>query len=139
MEKTIKKDNRRKLIRADYINDNMVLECVHNEEDDTVTIGVRYIEESSIRETIFTRVSMEEYMESYYDLIRITPLKDTIAIFKKKGTDFTLNSIYDVKEHSMIPEDFKDIVFKQKFPTLELGKNLVLTKKNNGGAVYWQA
>ena len=133
------KDNRRKLIRADYINDNMVLECVHNEEDDTVTIGVRYIEESSIRETIFTRVSMEEYMESYYDLIRITPLKDTIAIFKKEGTDFTLNSIYDVKEHSMIPEDFKDIVFKQKFPTLELGKNLVLTKKNNGGAVYWQA
>ena len=139
MERTIKQDNRRKIIKTNYLNDNMVLECVHNEDDDTVTIGIRYIVENSIHESIFTKVSMEEYMESFDELIRITPIKDTIAIFKKSETGYVLNSIFDINERSMIPEDFKDIVFKQKFPTLELGKNLVLTKKNNGGAVYWQA
>ena len=139
MKKTIKQENKRNIIHSDYINDNMVLECVYNEEKDSVTIGIRYIKENSIHETIFTTVSMGEYMESFSELIRVSEKSDTIAIFKKIGTDFELNSIYDINEQSMIPEDFKEIVFKQKFPKLELGRNLVLRKKNDGGAVYWQA
>jgi len=139
MKKTIKEENKRNIIHSDYINDNMVLECVYNEEKDSVTIGIRYIKENSIHETIFTTVSMGEYMESFSELIRVSEKSDTIAIFKKIGTDFELNSIYDINEQSMIPEDFKEIVFKQKFPKLELGRNLVLRKKNDGGAVYWQA
>ena len=139
MKKTIKEENKRNIIHSDYINDNMVLECVYNEEKDSVTIGIRYIKENSIHETIFTTVSMGEYMESFSELIRVSEQSDTIAIFKKIGTDIELNSIYDINEQSMIPEDFKEIVFKQKFPKLELGRNLVLRKKNDGGAVYWQA
>ena len=139
MKKTIKEENKVNIINSDYINDNMVLECVYDEKKDSVTIRVRYIKENSIHETIFTTVSMGEYMESFSGLIRMSEQKDTIAIFKKIGTNFELNSIYDVNEHSMIPEDFKEIVFKQKFPKLELGRNLVLRKKNKGGAVYWQA
>ena len=139
MKKTIKEENKVNIINSDYINDNMVLECVYDEKKDSVTIRVRYIKENSIHETIFTTVSMGEYMESFSGLIRMSEQKDTIAIFKKIGTNFELKSIYDVNEQSRIPEDFKEIVFKQKFPKLELGRNLVLRKKNNGGAVYWQA
>ena len=92
----------------------------------------------SFTETLFTKVSMGEYMESFYDLIRVNAANDTIAIFKKHGTSFILDRIYDVKEHSMIPEDFKDIVFKDKFSPLKLDKNMQLVKRNKRGAVYWQ-
>lgn len=139
MERTIKQDNKRNVIKCDYINDNLALECSYDEEKDVVTIGVRYVRElNNITETLFTKVSMGEYMESFYDLIRVNAAKDTIAIFKKHGTSFILDRIYDVKEHSMIPEDFKDIVFKDKFSPLKLDKNMQLVKRNKRGAVYWQ-
>ena len=89
MKKTIKQENKRNIIHSDYINDNMVLECVYNEEKDSVTIGIRYIKENSIHETIFTTVSMGEYMESFSELIRVSKKSDTIAIFKK--LELTLN------------------------------------------------
>ena len=78
----------------------------------------KYIEKDGALERRFQKV-----------LINEPTVSDTIAIFKKIGTDFELNSIYDINEQSMIPEDFKEIVFKQKFPKLELGRNLVLRKK----------
>ena len=139
MERTIKADNRRHLIRQEYINDNMELQCALDDETNIVTISVRYVSElNTITETILKKVGLAEYMESYYDLIRINAMKNTIAIFNKIGTDFSLERVYDIKEKSYIPEDFKDVVFHEKFAPLKLGKNLVLTNKPKGGAAYWQ-
>jgi len=140
MERTIKDDNRRHIIRQEYINDNMELQCALDDETNIVTISVRYVSElNTINETIFKKVGLDEYMESYYDLVRFNAMKNTVAIFNKIGTDFTLERVYDIKERSFIPEDFKDIVFHEKFAPLKLGKNLVLTNKPKGGAAYWQA
>lgn len=139
MERTIKYDNRRHIIRQEYINDNMELQCALDDETNIVTISVRYVSElNTINETIFKKVGLDEYMESYYDLVRFNAMKNTVAIFNKIGTDFTLERVYDIKERSFIPEDFKDIVFHEKFAPLKLGKNLVLTNKPKGGAAYWQ-
>lgn len=139
MKKTIKKEMEKNIIHSNYIDDNLLLECVYDEERDSVTIRVCYIKGNSIQETIFTTISMDSYMESFSELVRVSEQKDTIAVFKKQDSLLTLDKVYDIKEHSMIPEDFKDVVFKQKFPQEELGNNLVLKKTNSGGGINWQA
>ena len=140
MERTIKADNRRHLIRQEYINDNMELQCALDDETNIVTISVRYVSElNTITETILARMNFDEYLKSFYDIIRFNDEKDTIAIFKKEDSDFRLERVFNIKEKSFIAEDFKDVVFENKFVPLKLGENLVLVNKPKRGALYWQA
>ena len=139
MEKTIKAENARKVFRQEYLNDNLSIESVIDSEDKQVTVVLRRIVENSIQETVLMKLPLEVYMESFEEPVRIDQNNSSIATFTKEGNEYRLNNIYDINENSMIPEDFKDLFFKQKFPELKFENNLVLTKKNNGGAVYWQA
>ena len=142
MEKTLKKDNERKIIRSEYINDNMILEFVTDSNDENVTAVVRYIDsDNSIKETVLIKnIAYATYVVYINQLLRIAEDKKHITIFKKEGSTLVLDRIYDVEEHSMIPEDFLDVVFKKIYPTEELGLNKVLVKTQyDGGALYWQA
>lgn len=140
MERTIKQDNKRKIIQDEYINDNLLLECTYDNKTNIVTVSVRYVSElNTITETILARMNFDEYLKSFYDIIRFNDEKDTIAIFKKEDSDFRLERVFNIKEKSFIAEDFKDVVFENKFVPLKLGENLVLVNKPKRGALYWQA
>jgi hypothetical protein len=140
MERTIKQDNKRKIIQDEYINDNLLLECTYDNKTNIVTVSVRYVSElNTITETILARMNFDEYLKSFYDIIRFNDEKDTIAIFKKEDSDFRLERVFNIEEKSFIAEDFKDVVFENKFVPLKLGENLVLVNKPKRGALYWQA
>lgn len=134
MKNTIKEDDKRNIIHIDYLNDNCKLECVYDNDTQKVVITIRYVDGyNKIRETPLLVLSMDEYIADFCDLLKINREKDSIAIFEKRNENYVLRDIYDTKEHSVVFEEIKDIIFKKKFPQEELGKNLELIKKPNSG------
>ena len=134
MKSTIKEDDCRIVIYSDYLNKNCKLEGVFDPKKQNITIVTRYIEElNKICETTLLVLSMEEFTNEYEDLFRINETNDSIAIFEKTEDGYALRDIYDPVEHAMAIEDFKELIFKEKFPQDKLGENLVLIKKPKSG------
>ena len=131
MKKTIKSDNERNIIKQFYINDNTLVQIEFDKETELVIISLRYVEDpiSGIKETILTKMQMDEYIESFEQLVRVNEDKNSIAVLKKFGKEYRLERLYDVENHQYIPEDYKDIVFKEKFKSFSLNKELILIKK----------
>ncbi len=131
MKKTIKSDNERNIIKQFYINDNTLVQIEFDKETELVIISLRYVEDpiSGIKETILTKMQMDEYIESFEQLVRVNEDKNSIAVLKKIGKEYRLERLYDVENHQYIPEDYKDIVFKEKFKSFSLNKELILIKK----------
>lgn len=134
MKNTIKSDDHRIIIYSDYLNDNCKLEGIFDSENQNISIVTRYVDGvNKITETTLLVLSMDQFTTEYENLIRINEENDSIAIFEKKEEGYVLRDIYDTINHCMAVEDFKDVVFKNKFPQTELGKNLELIKKPNSG------
>ena len=124
MKENIKKDRQDKVLSEDLISDNALLQCRQTSKDE-ISIVIRYVASSSIKETILykTEPSNNKY------LLCISDDKQAIAIFEEKGEDFKLSRLYDVKEHSFISIDFIDVAYNKKFPNQQVNPQLVL--KNN--------
>ena len=127
MKKTIKEDKERIIIKEEFINDNTLLEYV--KEDNNVIIGIRYIESpiGGIKENILVRIKKEDFTD-IHNFFKIDSQKSTIAIFNAKEDGYQLTKVYDIEEHSLVSEEFMDIVYNKKFPKQPLDKHLVLRK-----------
>ena len=98
-------------------------------EDNNVIIGIRYIESpiGGIKENILVRIKKEDFTD-IHNFFKIDSQKSTIAIFNAKEDGYQLTKVYDIEEHSLVSEEFMDIVYNKKFPKQPLDKHLVLRK-----------
>ena len=124
MKTTIKKDRQDKVLSEELISDNALLQYRQTSEDE-VSIVVRYIDSSSIKET--TLYKTDPTNNKY--LLCISDDKQALAVFEEHKDDFVLSRLYDVKEHTFVPHDFIDIAYNQKFPNQQVNHQLVLKSK----------
>lgn len=131
MKKTIKADKSRKILKEEFLNDNSLLEITMEDNRD-ILVGVRFVEGvgSGIKEHILARINIYDYASEYSDLVKISYDSSAIAIFNKTKAGYQLDRFYDLEEHAFALDEFKDIVFKKKFPELALDKYLVLKSTN---------
>ena len=124
MKTNIKKDREDIVLSEELISDNALLQCRKTSEDE-VSIVIRYVDASSIKETILYKT---DPTNNKY-LLCISDDKQAIAVFEEVGEDYKLSRLYDVKEHSFVPHDFIDIAYNQKFPNQQVNHQLVLKSK----------
>lgn len=127
MKNTIKADNKRQILKEEYLNDNALLELTLEGKNDVV-VALRYVQSpiKGIQEQILTKISTSDCAEEYDELVKISADKSTIAIFKKTEENYELDKLYDTEEHTFIPSEFLDIVYLENFPNSTLDKHLVI-------------
>lgn len=126
MEQTIKKDNERKVIKQEYLNENSLCETVVI--DNSIRISIRFIEHSSVKEHIITTLPAEVYLTESEDRIRISEDGRMLAVFSKRKEEFFLNRLYDLEEHCFSVPDFIDIEYKKHFQSPKLDSHLTYQK-----------
>ena len=124
MKKTIREEVEKYVIHADLINDNTLVECVLDEEDQ-VTVSIRHVEGNKIVEQILARISLVQYTDYFQELFEMNEFRDSIAIFKKEGEGFQLDRIFDLKDYRFTSDEYKDLMYKRKFPNKQLTKELI--------------
>lgn len=134
MEKTIKADRKRKILKEEFLDDNALLEIIMEENRDVI-IGLRFVDshKNQIKEQILTRMSIYDYMSEYENLLKVSSDNTAIAIFKKvsEEEEYQLDKMYYIKEHIFADEEFLDITYREKFPNLSLDKHLILKSDNS--------
>lgn len=124
MKENIKKDREDEVLSEELISDNALLQYRKTKKDE-VSVVVRYVTSSSIKETTLYKTDPKNNKH----LLCISDDKQMIAIFEESEGSFQLSRLYDVKEHSFIPYDFIDIAYNQKFPDQQVNHQLVLKSK----------
>ena len=128
MEKTIKKDRERFVLKEELVNDNTLLEYTY--EGMNIHIGVRYVDSpvGGIKETHLCTIHVHDYQDMVPDLIRINDDRNAIAVFKRTDKGLQLDRLYDAESHGFVVDDFRDQQFKEKFPYKPLPEQLLKKK-----------
>lgn len=129
MEKTIKKDQERNIIKSELLNDNTLLEFVAKNHD--IIASVRYIDSpiTGIRENILFKMDVADYTKHVGEIIQISEEKEAIAIFQPIEEGYQLKQVYDTQEHQFAISEFVDLVYKKHFPTQPLKNAYIKEKK----------
>ena len=129
MKKTIKEDQERLIINEELIGDNNLIQYEYNPKHDTVLLGVRFVENSSIKEHIITCLTVHQYASQLDKIVRFNEDNTAIAIFKKENDEYVLQNFYNLETHDFSCIDFMDIEYNNKFPNNKINDRYVLIKK----------
>ena len=129
MEKTIKEDRKRKIIKEELIGDNNLIQYEYDPHNNIVKFGVRFIENLSIKEHIITFLTFQEYLTELDKIVRFNEDNTAIAIFRKENDDYVLHNFYNLETHNFSCIDFMDIEYNNKFPNNKINDKFVLIKK----------
>lgn len=121
MKNTIREDNQRKVIKQEYLNENSLQEVAL--VDGKIQITIRFVEGKSIKEHTLTIMTPEELLNEE-NTFKVSDDGKKIALFRKKGDEYTLDRLYDLEEHEFAVSDFMDIEYKKHFKTPVLNKYL---------------
>lgn len=115
MEKTIKKDLERIILKEELLDDNSLLQYVVHGMN--IQVCIRYIEEYGrrIQEHVLAEIPVAEYADNIGKMIQINEEKNTIAIFRKNEKNYVLDTVYDIVEHSFVASDFTECAYQKTF------------------------
>ena len=129
MKKTIKEDKERLIIKEELIGDNNLIQYEYNPQNDIVLLGVRFIEDCSIKEHIITYLTIHQYAKELDKIVRFNEDNNAIAIFKKDNDEYVLQNFYNLETHDFSCIDFMDLEYNNKFPNNKINDRYVLIKK----------
>lgn len=117
MKDTIKADYFRKVLKHEFLTDNALIEHVLTDEN-IVEISVRYITGTipEIKEDILIKLTKEEYSFELSEFLKINEDSTAIALFyKNRENEFLLGKVYDITNHTFIPNDFTGTIYHKRF------------------------
>ena len=123
MKKTLKEELQPSIVET-YLDDNSLLK-VRRTNNNTLEVVIQFIENSYIKEHLL--MTMDHNLDQYYE---INDDNSAIAIYKERYGDLILRKAYDVKNHELIPEEFIDIFYSQKF-NKEISDHLVIGRTSD--------
>lgn len=132
MEKTLRSEKAVNVLKEEFLDDNALLifkelNNKSNGEKGRVEVVMQYIENRNcLREVNLFSIDCTTHNERF---LSVSADNSTIAIFDKEEENYYLNRVYDVSEHNFVADDFKDIVYREKFPERPLTDYPMLIKK----------
>lgn len=129
MKSTIKEEKQTKIIKEEYLNDNslLVYKLESNKEEELLVAAIQYIKSSTcLKEDTLFSVSKNKPNSKF---LSISADNETIAVFEKEEESFKLRKIYEVTDHSLISDEFIDIVYANKFSKSPVDETLRLVKR----------
>ena len=129
MKKTIREDQKRLILKSEFLNDNTLLEYVADQG--RMVVGVRFIESplKGIKEHIILNMDIVEYMKHSDELIEVNEDKTAIATFQPTTEGYVLQDVYDTVEHQFGYQEFVDLEYKKRFPTKPLKGQYIKIRK----------
>lgn len=126
MKRSIKEDKEVPVLSEELLSTNALLQY-RKTGDNEVSVVIRYIDSSSIKETTLFRTDPEN--NKY--LLCISDDKQAVAVFEEQEPGFVLTKLYELENHMFECSDFMDLAYNKHFTT-KLDHQLVL----KGGKSY---
>ena len=129
MRKTIKEDLDRTIVEEELIGDNSLIQYVYDGKQDKISLGIRFVDGSSIKEHILKTMTAHEYASELHEIVRFNDDKTALAIFEKQDDNYILDNCYDLQEHNFTSLEFMDLEYNMRFPNNPVDERFILQKK----------
>lgn len=125
MEKTIKAELEREIIRTELLNENALLVISKNKNEDIPVASVRYVESSSIKEAKVAELTDRVEIEYNERMVAVFNQVTCLGI-PRRG----IVSLFDLKHNEFVNSDFLRIAYNLRTGHGETAKQLVYSSKN---------
>ena len=117
MKKTIREDIEEKYLRTVLVNDNALLIYTEDENNpDRINLRVRYIRESTIRESRIATLTREQFLAKRDMMFEFNQDRTALAFYREDNDTFYLDLVYDFTNHSSYTTHMTEMAYDVKFP-----------------------